>query len=173
MDRFQSNGLGYYCNQKVSNMTDSKGNLFYESCSKNLVDFRGKTKSEFDEIVSKSTDVCGVFYSSQIGDEVEIKLNWKKPFFILSFVGTLLFSRKVQAQQVDSPKTEVKDSTYHISSKAEESKSEEKPQQNPKLNKCKSKSHLYPYNRSKIFISKRFPFIHIRRKLSEVVGKWR
>src|SRR5688572_9717997 len=60
MGKIKNINLEFGCNEKL----DDK--LFCEKCSRKLVDFRNKSKEEFDQTLLKSETVCGLFKKSQL-----------------------------------------------------------------------------------------------------------
>lgn len=164
-EKFHNQGLSFYCNQSISDFEKKDNNLNCQLCSKNIIDFRYKTKSEYNTIVKSEKDVCGIFYANQIGDEIDIIINWKTPFFYFGFLSSLLLSKPLLAQDSTKVKTEITDSVSLSTQNPTDSTTACQKTKTDNLEKD-SKIELSHYQKRKrrLYVSKRFPFVHYDRK---------
>lgn len=170
-EKFHSNGLSYKCHKSVSELSKQEMGLYCSSCSENIIDFRNKTKSEYEKIVAENKSGCGVFYDYQINDEYEIAVDLKKPIFIFSFLSALLFSRTAFSQDSSATKTEYVQLENQSDSTLEQSKIDPvKTKKEIRIINRKYKRQII--GRRTLFVSRRFPFIHYKRRVSQSVGFW-
>lgn len=170
-EKFHSKGLSYKCHKSVSELSKQEMGLYCSSCSKNIIDFRDKTKREYEKIVAENKSGCGVFYDYQINDEYEIAVDLKKPIFIFSFLSALFFSRTAFSQDSSATKTEYVQLENQEDSTLEQSK----------IEPVKTKKEIRKENRQfwkrlrgrrTLFVSRRFPFIHYKRRVCQSMGYW-
>lgn len=172
IEKFHSKGLSYKCHKPVSELTKQEAGLHCITCSKNIIDFRNKSKKEYEKIVAENKSGCGVFYDYQINDEYTLAVDLKKPIFIFSFLSSLFFSREAFSQDTLSSKTEFVQ--LDSQSETEEVKNKKEVRQAKRLNKKFERGrNRVIRGRRRFFVSRRFPFIHYKRsRVCQVAGKF-
>lgn len=75
---------------------------FCKSCSKTVVDLRGKSLLELEEAVEKK--VCGIFDTDQLASSPKLKFTRSLAFKIMAFASLLGFTVKPVTAQVDTLK---------------------------------------------------------------------
>ena len=84
-------------------MNKDGANFFCKSCSKTIVDFRGKTVDEIKCSINK--DTCGVFTSDQLQGQQLMKLSRQLLFYCFTVLSILGFSvRPLSAQTTETKK---------------------------------------------------------------------
>lgn len=78
-------------------------NHFCKSCTKTIIDFRGKTTAEIEAVITK--DTCGIFTSDQLPGQRKMKWTSKPGFYAMMVLSFLGFSVKpAYGQTVEPPK---------------------------------------------------------------------
>jgi len=72
-------------------------NHFCKSCSKTIIDFRGKTDEEIKAVITK--DTCGIFTSDQLPAQQKMALKRKPLFYLMTVLSALGFSVKPAVAQ--------------------------------------------------------------------------
>jgi hypothetical protein len=83
-------------------------NHFCKSCTKTIVDFRGKTTAEIEAVITK--DTCGIFTSDQLPGQRKMKWTSKPCFYAMMVLSFLGFSVKPAYGQTVEPAKPVTDS---------------------------------------------------------------
>lgn len=79
-------------------------NYFCKSCSKTVIDFRGKTEEEIKCVADK--DTCGVFSIDQLSGQQRQSFFRQTAFYFLTVLSFLGFNIKpLTAQTIDTTKT--------------------------------------------------------------------
>lgn len=160
-------GLAFTCEQRTSDFRSQNGGFYCDQCKKTLIDFRQKTKSEFDEIRQQNDSFCGIYYFDQLGDNKRLQWNWRKPFMFIGVIFSLLISLPSKGQSTEKAKTEQSpfDSKTSVNTKTKDK--ETKPKSG--LDKARTQK-VPPWDKGlKIYYSRRFPFIFIKRR-SHITG---
>jgi TonB family protein len=90
------------CSEKLENMVSNSDGRFCNSCKKNVIDFRGKNDDFINNNLSKDKQICGIFYSNQIGTPPSFSI-WNKSKQMFSFLFSLsLFSQTSYGQENDT-----------------------------------------------------------------------
>lgn len=164
-NKFHYEGLSFNCSKKLNEFDSRENGFNCQTCKKSIVDFREKTKKEYDEIVKTDKTVCGIFNGEQIGYD---KIRWKNIFLTFSFVGTILLGNELKAQDNtinDSLKINSTDTlvTEKHTIKSVESKG------NKISTKTDTNNHRQRRKR-KLHMNSRFPFVHYNRKYRVFIG---
>ena len=86
-----------------SRMNKDGADFFCKSCSKTIVDFRGKTADEIKCSINK--DTCGVFTIDQLQGQQQMKLSRQLLFYCFTVLSILGFSvRPLSAQTTQTKK---------------------------------------------------------------------
>ena len=174
IEKFHKNGLVVSCDQRLENLKSTSSGFYCGQCSKNLIDFRGKSKAEFDHITKTQKGGCGVFYDYQINDMTEVELNWRKPLFAFSVLGSMLFSRQGVAQYHSKQDSIVmldsvsipKDTVAEVQTELDECDK----RKSREVRKEARRERRIRRSTRRVFVSRRFPFIHFRRKCKQIMG---
>ncbi|MDB4835066.1 hypothetical protein OAH12_00605 [Cyclobacteriaceae bacterium] len=153
--KLHNNFLSYACNQSIE---DFSGSLYCSDCNKTLIDFREMSKGDYEHILSQNDNVCGVYNMEQIAQPVDIK----KGLLLGLTLGALSLSTPAVAQS-DVPQTEQKDTLTNNSQVERDTVVRDNEESvTPKCTKKNKRTRHY--NRKKVYGSRRFPFIHFRRR---------
>ena len=91
------------CPFVLARMNKDGDNFFCKSCSKTVIDFRGKTVDEIKSSINK--DTCGVFTSNQLPGQQPMKLSRQLLFYCFTVLSILGFSvRPLTAQTTPAKK---------------------------------------------------------------------
>ena len=94
---------------------DETNSFFCKSCSKKVVDFRGKSLTEIQSSIKKET--CGIFTSDQLQEPKKMTLKRHLVFYgliLLSFFGCSVRPMNTVATKNNSKVTEKKDQSKDI-----------------------------------------------------------
>lgn len=95
------------CPFLLSRMSKKNGSYFCSSCSKNIIDFRGKTEEEIKCATTK--DTCGIFTSDQLKGQKRMSFWRQTAFYVFMFFSFLGFQVKpLSAQTPGINKTQQK-----------------------------------------------------------------
>ncbi len=159
--------MTYVCSQKWEKMTKVSCGRYCNKCEKIIYDFTRLSSNEIKQKKMEDPDVCGMFLPHQvkIEGEVEISLTHIKKWLTrIAAVATLTVGGKVKAQ-VDTIRVE------HIQTPENDSLTVSQdvviplpsgrtyPEVTPKC------AGLLEKPRARVYFSKRFPFLHIRRRI--------
>jgi hypothetical protein len=162
--------LKYSCNQNWVNMKPTKDGRFCDFCGKNIIDFSNHSIQEIQNYSKDKENLCGAFALEQLEPELvsaeKIISPLKKYLLvILSFINyeisgsNIVLTEKHKTEQSILPDTNDKKNTKKTIPKpitSEEKKYSE-------YNDCPPESHSTSKSH-RLYFSKRFPFIHFRKK---------
>jgi hypothetical protein len=160
--------LEFNCDQDWDNMKPTACGRFCTVCNKEVHDFRYKSLDEIKRRQQLEGKVCGVFLPEQVDQElIPLSFGWLERWKVwLATIATLLGLETAKLYAQSPPK-----STIEV---VDQKKIPEAPanKKNDVVNKAdengedilSTPSTKPPAGKSKYYLSKRFPFIHKRRK---------
>ncbi len=178
MTNFHNKGLSFSCKQTLNDLKTINGSLNCSLCSKNIIDFRNKTKEEYLDITRKDKNICGIFLRGQVQKDLKLVKPLKNIIALTTFSYYLLVSQPLEAQS-NHTKTEQLDSTDTNSQKSLPKESiKEENSDSSTAKKCEKKNNRKPNrHRNRLYFNRRFPFIHYGKNylLGRVtpVSEWR
>lgn len=161
--------LEFECDQDFSQMPGTSCGFYCTHCKKEVVDFTKYSREYVQEYAKDKDGFCGVFRNDQLDDSYGGPIEPRKQLRIAAFVsGLFVFSTGANAQidpQASKQATEfVSDHSENTQVTAVETAplaavSEENP------GKGKKKHKLPVYKPSRFYWNKRFPFVHVIRRV--------
>ena len=161
----------YNCSQKWSSMNSVNGNKFCEQCKTSVHNLEEKSHEEIVELMAKHNNrLCGYFYAEQLSPSQEQKSSFQPKLILASLAAWLTFNAPKISAQTNSVTTEQHDSSsantkihkYGVVDGNNVCFIDQEPVVKPK----KHRKHiitLFRIGGTRVFLSKRFPFIHARR----------
>ncbi|MFT5780494.1 MAG: hypothetical protein ACI837_003456 [Crocinitomicaceae bacterium] len=191
----ESVDLTFSCNEDLAAMSCTERGQFCQSCQKEVIDYRFNSISEIRALSNGGKDLCGIFTPEQIEPDLHpIQFPKQvKSFAFLSSMFIWLGVSNVNAQSTVDPKFEQAESTSNSPQLTPEeaeaqqqsgdpismsigntvttpietpTKEESREEQRAKQHRQKYIKRIIRRGNKKWFWSKRFPFIHKRRRIS-------
>lgn len=164
-------GLSFECDQDWSSMRATACGRFCDVCRKEVFDLTNKTAAEIKSLQKEKGEICGMLLTEQVEDVVplHIPLAGRVRYWLATAV-TFLGIEAAQAATVEKPvvQTEIVagDALEEAIIKPDPTGRDSRKKKPIKLFKKKAnKSDDAKVKRKKkIYVSKRFPFIHFKKR---------
>ena len=153
-------------------MNSVNGNKFCEQCKTSVHNLEEKSHEEIVELMAKHDNrLCGYFYDEQLSPSEAPKSFFNPKLILASVAAWLTFNApKLSAQQTNVVTTEQHDSSavntkvhrYGVVDKKDVCFIDEEPVVVTKKHRRHTIT-LFRIGATRVFLSKRFPFIHARR----------
>jgi hypothetical protein len=164
--------LQFQCDQDWDEMKPTACGRFCTVCNKEVHDLTGKSIKEIDRLKGEKGDLCGVFLPQQLEQDLvplEIPAVSKLRYFaafLATFLGLELSSGKAQDKKENTNvlvmKEEKTPSVNTVTAVSSSPKVMEDENGEPIEAAPKKRTH---YKKKKYYVSRRFPFIHRRRRV--------
>ena len=162
-------GMKFTCSRTWESMAPIEGGRFCDSCAKPVIDFTNWRKEEIQAWFKEKPDTCGQFLPHQVDRTLvpieEVGRSVKRGFLASALLVTLL---QGQAQSAPEPprteQTETKPSgTIDVNYPRSKGKWRSTLGRNEHGEHCTVPERVAsPPKRIRVYLSKRFPFVHIR-----------
>jgi hypothetical protein len=171
--------MTFVCNEDYSKMPCTDGGRFCNSCSKSIHDFTDLSIAEIRRLKETDPEICGIFMVEQVDPNLkELKFPYKNRVAIWASTLFMAFgSADTFAQSGHDPKVEQsqgssnapKLSGQEIESNMNQGKHISLSRSAPEANETteynpRKARRAYKRMHRRVYVNKRFPFIHIRRR---------
>lgn len=168
-------GMQFTCRRKWEDMAPIEGGRFCQSCEKPVIDFRGWSREQVIAYFKKAPGACGQFDRHQVDPSLipieDVGRHARRGFFAVIAAFAL---SNAQAQSAPDPPPVEQLTPTHPRQVPVHKPHYNGAQPNPKLQEpvCPpDKLDPKPYRRrSQVYLSGRFPFIHVGRRLRGRMG---
>ena len=101
--------MTFVCDQEWSEMPATTNGRYCGECEREIIDFRNYSLLEIHELKKENPELCGIFDISQTNQTKPIEFNFLSKSFAIASTLFLLNTADVKAQNIDSVKTEQRD----------------------------------------------------------------